>query len=99
MADESAAGSPAFDWRRETAVAAGALLVGLVLLPLAIWFVGEALIGPYEGGDGALALAEQFWLDLLALQPAAWLLALSPYALVLFLRLGWRALRAPAPAA
>jgi hypothetical protein len=93
MADGTASEPTRNDWRRETSVVAGALLVGLVLLPLTIWAVGQALIGPYEGGEGALALAETLWLDALALKPAAWLLVLSPYALTQLCRLVWRAWR------
>lgn len=90
-------GHPAtgLDWRREIAVVAGALLAGLLLLPLAIAAVGEAMIGPYEGG-GALALAEQLWLDALALRPAAWILILSPYVLAQLVRLVWLVWRRPA---
>lgn len=93
MANDSAPASTSTGWRRETALIAGALLVGLLLLPVAIWAVGQALIGPYEGGEGALALAETLWLDALALEPAAWLLLLSPYALAQLARLLWRAWR------
>jgi hypothetical protein len=83
-------------WRREAAVGAGALFVGLIVLPIAIGSIGQALIGPYEGGDGAFALAEKLWLDALALEPVAWLLLLSPYALVQLGRLFWRACRGAA---
>lgn len=96
MTDESIAGSLGVDWRRETALLAGSLLVGLVLVPLAIWSVGQSLIGPYEGGDGPFALAEALWLDAISLRPSAWLLALAPYALALFTRVLWRALRGAA---
>jgi hypothetical protein len=93
MIEDSAQKAMSIDWRRETAVIAGALFVGLIVLPIAIWSVGQALIGPYEGGDGAFALAEKLWLDAVALEPAAWLLLLSPYALVQLGRLFWRACR------
>jgi hypothetical protein len=96
MTDDSAPNSMSSLWRRETAVIAGALFVGLIVLPVVIWSVGQALIGPYEGGDGAFALAEKLWLDALALEPAAWLLLLSPYALVQLGRLFWRACRGSA---
>lgn len=97
MTNDTAHPATGLDWRRETAVVAGSLLAGLVLLPLAIAAVGEALIGPYEGGDGgALALAEQLWLDALALRPAAWVLILSPYALTQLARLVWLVWRRPA---
>lgn len=96
MNDDSTTEAAGAGWRRETAVAAGALFVGLIVLPIAIWSVGQALIGPYEGGEGAFAVAEKLWLDALALEPAAWLLLLSPYAIVQLARLFWRACRRPA---
>jgi hypothetical protein len=73
--------------RREIAIAAALLAAGLVLLPLAIYFVGRQVAGPYAGGDGPLALADQVWSDLVGLEPSAWLLVLSPYLFVQLARL------------
>ena len=74
--------SPGSSWQREAAIAAGLLAVGVLALPFAIYVVGQQLLGAYGEGAGPLALAENIWLDLLALSPPAWLLVLSPYLLV-----------------
>jgi hypothetical protein len=66
-------------WQREVAIAAGLVAVGLIALPFAIYLVGQRLLGEYDEGAGALALAETIWLDLLSLRLPAWLLVLSPY--------------------
>lgn len=93
MEDDELTKESRLDWRREAAIVTGSLLVGLVALPLAITTVGKSLVGPYEGGEGVLALAEQLWLDALAFKPAAWALILSPYALAQLLRFMWRVWR------
>jgi hypothetical protein len=80
--------------RREIAIAAALFAAGLVLLPLAIYWVGRQVAGEYAGGGGPLALADQVWSDFLQLEPSAWLLVLSPYAFVQLARLirrTWRA--------
>jgi hypothetical protein len=68
-------------WRREVAIAAGLLAFGLFALPFVVYLVGQRVLGEYEG-DGALALAESIWRDLLSLRLAAWILVLSPYLLI-----------------
>jgi hypothetical protein len=73
-------------WKREVAIAAGLLAFGLLILPLAIYAVGQALIGDYGDDLGLFGLAETIWRDFLTLRPAAWLLVLSPYAVVQVLR-------------
>ena len=78
--------------KREIAIAAALFAVGLLLLPLAIYWVGRQVAGEY--GGGALALADQIWGDLLRLDPAAWLLVLSPYLALQLVRLIGRTWRA-----
>ena len=78
--------------KREIAIAAALFAVGLLLLPMAIYWVGRQVAGEY--GGGALALADQIWADLLQLDPAAWLLVLSPYLLLQIVRLIGRTGRA-----
>jgi hypothetical protein len=66
----------------------------LVLLPLAIYWVGRQVAGEYAGGGGPLGFADQVWSDFLQLAPSAWLLVLSPYVFVQLARLirrTWRA--------
>lgn len=85
--------SPGSSWQREAAIAAGLLAFGVLALPFAIYVVGQRLLGDYADGAGPLLLAENIWLDLLALRLPAWLLVLSPYLLVQLargVRRAWR---------
>lgn len=79
--ERDAAIEPKSSWQREISIAASLLAFGLIVLPFSIYVVGQKLLGEYEGA-GALGLAENIWLDLLALQPLTWLLVLTPYILV-----------------
>lgn len=79
--------------KREIAIAAGLFAAGLLLLPPAIYWVGRQAAGAYAGG-GALAFADQIWADFMQLEPAAWLLVLSPYVLLQLVRLIGRTWRA-----
>ena len=73
-------------WQRELSIAAGLLAFGLIVLPFAVYVVGQRLLGDYAG-SGAFGLAESLWLDLLALRPLTWLLVLTPYLAVQAARL------------
>ncbi|HEX7237691.1 MAG TPA: hypothetical protein VF405_12060 [Gammaproteobacteria bacterium] len=66
-------------WQREVTIAAALLAFGLLVLPFAVYFVGQSVLGEYGEGGGALALAENIWRDLLSFRPAAWILVSSPY--------------------
>ena len=71
---------------RELALFAVLFLVGLILLPLAVYLVGQFVFGDYGGGafgsfHGALRA------ELGAGNPAAWFLVLSPYVVWQLLRL------------
>lgn len=70
---------------REATLLVGFLFIGLVLLPVAIFFVGQAIFGDYGGGSFS-----QFYSSLSGRirsgDAAAWFLVLSPY-------LGWQTLR------
>jgi hypothetical protein len=83
-------------WRREVAIGAGLLAFGLFVLPAAIYIVGAQIFGEYSVDGGVLALGEGIWSDLLALQPFAWLLVLSPYVIVQLARCVRRLWRRPA---
>ena len=65
----------------------GLLVAGLLVLPLAIYFVGLRVVGPYAPDAGFLTLAEDIWSDFFSLRPAAVFLVLSPYITVLLARL------------
>ncbi len=84
--------------RRELAIFLVAFFVGLVVMPLLIWFVGSLVLGPYENG-GAIALLSDFMGGLLQGSPAFWAVALGPYAGVLFVRLACALIRRCSPAA
>ena len=76
--DEPDAPVRAAAWRREVSIAAGLIAFGLLVLPFVVYLVGQRVLGEYDG-DGALALAESIWRDLLSFRLAAWVLVLSPY--------------------
>jgi len=83
VTDETSALSPSTPkWQREAAIAAAAIGFGLLVLPFAIYIVGQGLMGDYGADGGPMALAESIWLDLLALRLPAWVLVLSPYVTV-----------------
>jgi hypothetical protein len=70
---------------RESALLLGFVFLGLVLLPIAIYVVGQLIFGDYGGGSYG-----HFYSELSgrfrAGDAAAWFLVLSPY-------LGWQTLR------
>ena len=71
---------------RELALFVGLLFAGFVLMPIAIYFVGQWVFGAYSGagyGEFFGALSEK----VRGGDPVAWFLVLSPW-------LGWQTLRA-----
>lgn len=84
MTNESltSATNPPKTWRREVAIAAICVGFGLLVLPFAVYFVGDRVLGEYAADSGAMALAEAIWLDVLSLSLPAWILVLSPYVTV-----------------
>ena len=83
--------------RKETFLLAGFLFLGLVMLPIAVFLVGQVIFGDY-GGQGF----GQFYLDLSSRvrsgDGAALFLIFSPYLAWQTLRLvglGWRLTRRP----
>ena len=70
---------------REAALLLGFLFLGLVLLPIAIYVVGQAIFGAYGGGSYGHFYSE-LSSRIRAGDTAAWFLVLSPY-------LGWQTLR------
>ena len=74
--------------RREVAIAAGSVGFGLIVLPFAVYLVGQRLLGEYDAG--ALGLAESIWRDFFSLRLSAWFLVLSPYLLVQLVRFARR---------
>jgi hypothetical protein len=66
--------------KKETALLVILGFVGLAVLPLAIWFVGQALFGGYESG-GLASFFGALQRELRQGEPAAWFLLLSPWLL------------------
>jgi hypothetical protein len=66
------------------------LACGLFVVPLAIWAVGNALLGPYAGtGGGPFALLADFFVGLKSGSVFYWTVAIGPYVFVLILRGLW----------
>jgi hypothetical protein len=87
---------------RELIILGGALIIGLVLVPLAIWFVGNRILGPYTHGTntraGPLALLGDFFTGLAHGLVSFWAVALGPAVIILFVRLVLALLRYQPPA-
>ncbi|MDJ0794012.1 MAG: hypothetical protein QNI98_07185 [Woeseiaceae bacterium] len=78
---------------KELALLAILLFFGLVLLPIAIWFVGKAVFGAY-GGAGYMDFFGTLSGKIRSGDFVAWFLVLSPYLVWQIIRLtalGWRA--------
>ena len=71
--------------RKEVALLAGFLFLGIAVLPVAIYVVGQAMFGEY-GGAGYAAFFGDLGSRVRSGEGAAWFLVLSPY-------LGWQTLR------
>jgi hypothetical protein len=79
-------------WQRELITIGLCLLGGLLLVPVAIWLVGNRLLGPY-GNGGLWPLLGDFLRGLAGGSSAFWVVALGPYAAVWVVRLLRRGLR------
>jgi hypothetical protein len=71
--------------RRELYFAGGSLFAGLVIVPVMIYIAGAATLGAYASG-GFWSFMGDFHVNFFTGSPAAWTVALGPYALVLLLR-------------
>ena len=87
MRDEGLDEMSSEKWRRELIVAVLSFGFGFFILPVLIYAVGKEAVGDYAPDAGLLDLAEHIWSDFFNLKPAAWLLVLSPYCLLLLGRL------------
>ena len=63
---------------KEIALLLCLLLVGLLLVPIAIYVVGERIFGEY-GGAGFMAFYGDLHGEIRAGDPVVWFLVLSPY--------------------
>jgi hypothetical protein len=85
--------------QRELIVIAISLLLGLLLIPAAIWLTGQTVLGPYQGGATLGALLRNYFTALGNGAPSFWFVALGPYVLILLARLLFAMLWGGAPAA
>ena len=91
MRDQTSPFSGVF--RKEAAVFASFLFLGLVLLPVLVWFVGKAVFGAY-GGAGFADFYGTLSSKIRSGDLVAWFLVLSPWLAWQVVRLalvGWRA--------
>jgi len=84
-------------WKRELLIVSVTVAIGFLALPIAVYWVGQKTIGEYAPDAGVFTLAEAIWSDVLSLDPAAWLLVLSPCLIVQLARLARLIWRAPEP--
>lgn len=73
--------------KRESAVLAFSAAVGFLLVPMAVFLTGQEVFGPYRDGAGMLSFYADFQSGLLAGDPIPWIMFISPYFLVQWLRL------------
>jgi len=70
-----------------------ALLLGLVVVPLLIWVVGNRILGPYTHGNnlhaGPMALLGDFYEGLSQGWPSYWVVALGPLVIIVIARALW----------
>lgn len=82
--------------KRELVLAGSLLGAGIFLLPVAVYLVGQAIVGEYPADGGVPALAADIWVNAVRGSPLALILVLSPYGVVQLLRLSrrlWRSSR------
>lgn len=78
--------------KKELALLLALLFVGIAILPVAVWFVGDIVFGAYDG-NGYAGFFGILASKLRAGEPAAWFLVASPWLGVQVIRLaalGWR---------
>lgn len=73
--------------KAETLAAAFLVAFGLLALPAMIYFVGQQVVGEYEGEGGIWTLYGAIFGSLGRMETATWVLVLSPYLVVLLIRL------------
>jgi hypothetical protein len=84
---------------RELIILTSSLILGFVLVPVAIWFVGNRILGPYTHGSnpsaGPMALLGDFFYGLSHGSATFWIVAIGPTALIILARLAWWWVLAP----
>lgn len=77
----------------ELVLAMTLLAVGMLVLPVGVYWVGQLVIGGYESDAGVAGLIGAIWDDLGRGSPAAWILVLSPYVVIQLFRIAFKLLR------
>jgi hypothetical protein len=80
-------------WGAELVAAAGGLLLGVIVMPILIFYAGAATLGRFEGATLGRLYGSLF-LGLKEASIASWVIFLGPYGLYLLfraLRAWWRA--------
>lgn len=96
------AAAPRSRVRKELMMAGVCLALGFIVLPIGIYLVGTAVLGPYGGGPHLGSFLGDFFRNLLSGTARTWFIVLSPYLAFLLLRLifwRWRGAAGSAPAA
>jgi hypothetical protein len=72
---------------------AAAVILGLVVVPLLIWVVGNRILGPYAHGNnlhaGPMALLGDFYEGLSKGWLSYWIVAVGPLVIIVFVRAAW----------
>ncbi|HEY2401038.1 MAG TPA: hypothetical protein VGI23_11830, partial [Steroidobacteraceae bacterium] len=72
---------------------AGAVILGLVVVPVLIWVVGNRILGPYTHGNnlhaGPMALLGDFYEGLSKGWLSYWIVAVGPLVIIVFVRAAW----------
>lgn len=76
--------------KRELVLAASLVGLGVLILPGAVYVVGQTVVGEYPADGGVLAMAANIWVEAVRGSPLALALVLSPYGIVQLLRLSRR---------
>ena len=70
-----------------------AVLLGLVVVPLLIWVVGNRILGPYTHGSnlhaGPMALLGDYYEGLSKGWPSYWIVAVGPLVIIVVARAAW----------
>jgi hypothetical protein len=76
--------------KKEIQLALWLVGLGFFALPPAIYWVGQQVVGEYEGESGFWGLTLDLWLGVINANPMALLLVLSPYLIIQTLRISRR---------